>query len=349
MSDEKDMSKPMRWEVKGNGPRHHCSTPYSEHVQKQLKEHPVDTAVPSSRSTEEPVQNGPIGENPMSAIGYMNRAHVCKEQGQFEQAIDNYTKAIELDPQNVEAYIGRGTTYHADDQYDMAISDYTKAIEIEPGHGLAYYVRGLSYHEKGIDSWAICDYSKTIEISNFLPAYEQRALSWYTIGFYEDAWFDVFKIQQLGGQIDPALQKKLDQMQERLHDPDPKHTPACKEDVKVSDEGEREKLESEDWLCIIFIALVFLPSLPYLTFSFVVKLILWCLCGWFAWSIGERMEKKQYNFQQKGCAMILGPVGLIIITMEFLKREKRAKQNPAQQARKDIYWLWDWFFGIFHD
>jgi len=56
----KDANKSIRWEVKGNGPRHHCSTPYSGHVQKQLEKRPDDTAVPSSRPTKEPVQSASI-------------------------------------------------------------------------------------------------------------------------------------------------------------------------------------------------------------------------------------------------------------------------------------------------
>jgi len=171
----KDANKSIRWEVKGNGPRHHCSTPYSAPVQKQLEKRPADTAVPSSRSAKEPVQNSPIGENHISAIGYMNRAHICKEQGQFEQAIANYTKAIELDTQNVEAYIGRGTAYHADDQHDMAISDYTKAIEIEPMNAKAYCWRAGAYRIKNQCQLAISDYTEALEIDPMLAeAYRQR-------------------------------------------------------------------------------------------------------------------------------------------------------------------------------
>ena len=50
----------------------------------------------------------------------------------FNSAIIYYTKAIELDPKNVEAYYGRGFAYDELKKYPEAIADYTKAIELDP-------------------------------------------------------------------------------------------------------------------------------------------------------------------------------------------------------------------------
>jgi len=38
-----------------------------------------------------------------------------------------------------------GFAYHIKGQYDQAISDYTKAIEINPKDAIAYYNRGNTY------------------------------------------------------------------------------------------------------------------------------------------------------------------------------------------------------------
>ncbi len=42
-------------------------------------------------------------------------------------------------------YYNRGLEYQRKGQYDKAISDYTKAIEINPKYAVAYYNRGLAY------------------------------------------------------------------------------------------------------------------------------------------------------------------------------------------------------------
>src|SRR5215204_1440714 len=50
----------------------------------------------------------------------------------YDEAIREYTKAIELNPQFAEAYYNRGIAYSDKKEYDAAIQDYTKAIELNP-------------------------------------------------------------------------------------------------------------------------------------------------------------------------------------------------------------------------
>jgi tetratricopeptide (TPR) repeat protein len=49
---------------------------------------------------------------------------------QQNRAIYKYTKAIEINQNSAEAYYNRGLTYGKKGQYDQAISDFNKAIEI---------------------------------------------------------------------------------------------------------------------------------------------------------------------------------------------------------------------------
>ena len=70
------------------------------------------------------------------------------KNGQYDQAISDYTKALKINPKFAEAYYYRGRTYGEKGQYGRAISDYTKAIEINPGFAEAYYNRGVAYYYK---------------------------------------------------------------------------------------------------------------------------------------------------------------------------------------------------------
>ena len=65
-----------------------------------------------------------------------------------DQAIKDYTKAIELDPRDTHAYYNRGNTYYKKGQYDQAIKEYTKAIELNPKLAEAYDDRGFAYFDK---------------------------------------------------------------------------------------------------------------------------------------------------------------------------------------------------------
>ena len=54
------------------------------------------------------------------------------EQGDYQGAIADFTKVIEIDPQSADAYHNRGTAKDDLEDYQGAIADYTKAIEINP-------------------------------------------------------------------------------------------------------------------------------------------------------------------------------------------------------------------------
>jgi tetratricopeptide (TPR) repeat protein len=59
----------------------------------------------------------------------------------YEGAIVNYTKAIELKGDNIEALYYRGICYISFEKYDNTISDLTKVIELRPEFIEAYFYR----------------------------------------------------------------------------------------------------------------------------------------------------------------------------------------------------------------
>ncbi len=69
---------------------------------------------------------------------YNNRGAVYWEKGQYDRAISDFSKAIEIDARYSKAYNNRGIIYRLEGQYDRAISDFKKAIEINPLDAEAY-------------------------------------------------------------------------------------------------------------------------------------------------------------------------------------------------------------------
>ena len=51
--------------------------------------------------------------------------------GLYNSAIDDFTRAIELDPNDAKAYNNRGIAYRYLGEYQQAIDDSTKAIELD--------------------------------------------------------------------------------------------------------------------------------------------------------------------------------------------------------------------------
>ena len=53
-------------------------------------------------------------------------------QGDYDGAIADYSRAIELDPDDAAAYYNRGNAKSELDDYHGAIADYSRAIELDP-------------------------------------------------------------------------------------------------------------------------------------------------------------------------------------------------------------------------
>jgi len=109
---------------------------------------------------------------------YYNRGIDRFERGDFDKAIADYNKAIEINPRFAMAYYNLGIAYRRKGHYDQAISDFTKAIEINPKLAMAHYNRGFAYAQgKGQYDQAISDYNKALEIDpRYAGAYNN--LSW---------------------------------------------------------------------------------------------------------------------------------------------------------------------------
>ena len=155
--------------------------------------------------------NKAIEINPSYAEAYYNRGLAYAQgKGQFDKAISDWNKAIELNPSYAEAYNNRGNAYQAKGQYDRAISDYTKAIEINPSYAEAYYNRGVAYGRKGQYDQAISDCNKAIELNpSYAKAYYNRGVAHYFKGEYDKAWEDVHKAESLGYQVELDFLKNL--------------------------------------------------------------------------------------------------------------------------------------------
>jgi tetratricopeptide (TPR) repeat protein len=82
----------------------------------------------------------------------------------YDNAFEDYSKAIELEPNNAYFYICRADTYMEFENYKNAIADYTKAIEINGGISSAFVSRGNARYKIDDLDGAIEDYEKALII-----------------------------------------------------------------------------------------------------------------------------------------------------------------------------------------
>jgi tetratricopeptide (TPR) repeat protein len=128
-----------------------------------------------------------------NAEGYHARGPEYLDNGDYDydNAIADFTQAINLDPDNVYAYNGRGFAYSIKGDYDNAIADYTQAIKLNPDDPTAYYFRGLAYRDKGDYDRAITDFTHVIRLDpNDAEVYTNRGVAYDSKGDHNRAIAD---------------------------------------------------------------------------------------------------------------------------------------------------------------
>ncbi len=71
-----------------------------------------------------------------------NDAGVSAAKPDFALAMDDFTKAIQLDPKMTASYLNRGTCNTRIQEYEKAVEDFNKVIELDPANKRAYRARG---------------------------------------------------------------------------------------------------------------------------------------------------------------------------------------------------------------
>ena len=148
--------------------------------------------------------------NEINDNDYYNNGIILLKNKLYEQAIMEFSKAININPCQSEAYYNRGYAYAEKGQFENAISDYSQAISINNEYSEAYNNRGNIYSDQGEFEKAISDYNQAIRLNiNFADAYNNRAITYYEKRNYGKARQDLQIMKRLGLEIAPKLIKLL--------------------------------------------------------------------------------------------------------------------------------------------
>jgi Flp pilus assembly protein TadD len=160
------------------------------------------------------IESPNVNGNSSGAISTVNTASVAslvqsgfdhETKGEYEEAIVDFNKAIELDPSSIN-FTSRGVIYNKKGEFDKAILDFTKAIELNPRNASLYKLRGLVYWDKAKYDEAIDDYDiatkidPKINMANTGPTYMQRGLMLANNDEYDKAIADFSKAME----VDPT-------------------------------------------------------------------------------------------------------------------------------------------------
>ena len=120
---------------------------------------------------------------PQSARSHNQMAVVHFQNGDYEMAIKESMKALEIYSDYKRAYYCLGTTYKKMGHYDKAIVELTRALRIQPRYPSALLNLGVSYHYLKQYDKAIAVYKDLISIrSDYAEAYNNLGISYYFKG-----------------------------------------------------------------------------------------------------------------------------------------------------------------------
>jgi tetratricopeptide (TPR) repeat protein len=115
-------------------------------------------------------------------------------------AVADFTKAIEIDPNNIHFYTNRADAYDQLRNWTNSISDYTRALETNPNTYDLYLKRAEVKEELKDNFGAVADYSKAITLKPADPdAYAERGRVKILLKQYKSASDDFSKAIQGAG------------------------------------------------------------------------------------------------------------------------------------------------------
>lgn len=135
---------------------------------------------PSRTPSAEPaVPTLPDTKESADAESFFEKGIEFGKQNKFQKAVENFDKAIKLNPNRADYFASRGHANYYLKQYAKAIDDYTKAIAKNPNFALAYSMRGLSRTRSGHYAQAIEDFNRAIALGpNEADFYKGRGFTY---------------------------------------------------------------------------------------------------------------------------------------------------------------------------
>lgn len=162
-----------------------------------------------------------------STLPYGNRANFYRDNGQKVKALADYNNRIKLKQDDAGVFNSRGRLYFNSSNKDtlqLALNDYNKAIELEPSEAEYWVNLGATYAKLGDFNSSLKNLNKGIELNpNFVNAYLNRSVIHNTLGNYEpalsditnylkfkpynsDMWYEKSRLENMLKQPDQALQ-----------------------------------------------------------------------------------------------------------------------------------------------
>lgn len=151
-----------------------------------------------------------LKNNPDESFCYLSRGMAYKKANNYFLALQDYNKAIYINPGYAMAYNNRSVIYAQITQdYKAALADCNKAISLEPSYAKAYNNRGSVFALMKNYYYAINDYKKALNLNPYYAeAYYNLGNTYIALNDFNNACFYWKKAIKLNYKIADHLYNK---------------------------------------------------------------------------------------------------------------------------------------------
>lgn len=116
-----------------------------------------------------------------------DKANEYRLQGKYQEALSGYNEALKIRKIH-HAYYGIGSVYSAQNKHNQAIDEYKRALNINPNFIFAYNNMGISYMAMGRNNEAVSAFKEAIKIyENYGDAHAYLGETYYNLKQYTEA------------------------------------------------------------------------------------------------------------------------------------------------------------------
>lgn len=126
--------------------------------------------------------------NPNLAAAYNNRANCYVSQGELIDALMDYEEALDRNPFHIRALINQGITFRHLGMYREALDNFDIALAQGKLEGYIYAQRGRTHHLAGDWNWAIADYQRALDLLE--PQQNSSGRENSQIGKFVNTWLN---------------------------------------------------------------------------------------------------------------------------------------------------------------
>jgi superkiller protein 3 len=132
--------------------------------------------------------------------GILNGAFLF-DQGKYDEAIQAFNKALEIDPKNADAWTGKGQALIKQEKYNDAIQAFDRSLEIDPKNARTWILEGTAFlFYQGKYDKAVQAFDKALEID------PKNSIAWHFKGrtlFNQEKYSDAIQAFDKALETDP--------------------------------------------------------------------------------------------------------------------------------------------------